>query len=563
MDLRSKINDIAKRRGFYWSSYDIYGGLGGFYDYGPLGSLLKKNIIDIWLRDFVYRDGLLLVDTPVIGPERVYRASGHLEKFTDYMVTCKSCGHVFRVDELIGEYVETPEALSEEEIKKVINTYNVRCPDCGGELGRVEEFHLMFSTSIGLAKKGFLRPETAQGIFVNFPNLYRINREKLPMGVAQIGRAFRNEISPRQGMLRLREFNMAEIELFVDPEMDYEWYEIPERELHLVTHDGKEMKITSVEAYRNGIINGYIAYYMARIMEFLKKIGIDTGKVRFRQHHQGELAHYSRETWDCEINLSLGWVEVIGISYRGDYDLTHHMEYSGTDMRAFRRYKGEKNVKIERIVPRMEILGPMFKAQAQKIAKKLVDMKIEGEKKTLEIEVDGKRYKIPQDAYDIVVEEVKVSGERFVPHVIEPSFGIDRLFYAVLEQSYYERGDSGYKVLRLKPRISPVKVGVFPLMPKDNLDSLARKVMKELRDRGINSYYDESGSIGRRYARADEIGTPFCVTVDYQSLEDSTITIRERDSTEQVRVNIDSLPDTMLGLIEERINFESLKNDLR
>ncbi len=559
MDLRAKINDIAKRRGFYWGSYDVYGGLRGFYDYGPMGSLMKKNIIDIWLKEFVYRDGLLFIDTPIIGPERVYRASGHLEKFTDYMVTCKSCGHVFRVDELIGEYVETPEALTEDEIKKVIDTYGVRCPDCGGELGKIEKFNLMFSLTVGIAKKGFLRPETAQGIFVNFPNLYRINREKLPMGVAQIGRAFRNEISPRQGLLRQREFNMMEIELFIDPEKDYEWHEIPERELRLLTNEGREMRITSVEAYRKGIINGYIAYYMARIMDFLKKIGIDTQRVRFRQHHPEELAHYSQETWDCEILLSMGWMEVIGISYRGAYDLTHHMEYSGTDMRAFRRYKGEKNVKIEKIVPRMEILGPMFKAQAQKIAKKLSEMRIEDEKKNLEIEVDGKKYKIPSDAYDIVVEEIRVSGERFVPHVIEPSFGIDRIFYAVLEHSYYEREETGYKVLRLKPAISPVKVGVFPLMPKDNLNDLARKIVRELREEGINSYYDDSGSIGRRYARADEIGTPFCITVDYQSLEDSTVTIRDRDTTDQVRVKISSLSTTLMDLIEERISFESLK----
>ena len=557
-NLRSKINDVAKRRGFYWTSYDIYGGLGGFYDYGPLGSLMKKNLQDLWLKEFVYHDGLIFVDTPVIGPEAVYRASGHLDKFTDYMVRCKSCGHAFRVDELIEEYVETPDALSPDEIEKVIKTYNIKCPDCGGELGRVEEFHLMFSTSIGLGKKGFLRPETAQGIFVNFPNLYRINREKLPMGVAQIGRAFRNEISPRQGMLRLREFNMAEIELFVDPESGYKWHEIPERMLHILKRDGTDMMISSVEACKKEIVNCYISYYMARIVDFLQKLGIDLEKVRFREHHPEELAHYSRETWDCEIHISKGWVEVIGISYRGAYDLSHHMEYSGQDMRAFRRYQDEKNVRIERIVPRMEILGPMFKGNAQKIAKVLEDMEIEGDKKPLEIEVEGKKYRIPVDAYDLIVEDIKVSGERFIPHVIEPSFGIDRLFYAILEHSYYEREDSGYKVLRLEPVVAPVKTGVFPLMAKDGLDDLAKKILNLLREKGVNSYYDESGSIGRRYARADEIGTPFCITVDYQSLQDSTVTLRERDGTEQVRIRIDDLPETLINLSSGKIKFEDL-----
>ena len=557
-NLRSKINDVAKRRGFYWSSYDIYGGLGGFYDYGPLGSLMKRNILDLWLKEFVYRDGLIFVDTPIIGPEIVYRASGHLDKFMDYMVRCKSCGHAFRANELIREYVETPDALSGDEIEKVIKTYNIKCPDCGGELGRVEEFHLMFSTNIGLGKKGFLRPETAQGIFVNFSNLYRINREKLPMGVAQIGHAFRNEISPRQGMLRLREFNMAEIELFVDPESEYKWQKIPERTLHILKRDGTDVKISSLEACKNEIINCYISYYMARIIDFLQMLGIDIHRVRFREHHSEELAHYSSETWDCEIFLSKGWVEVIGISYRGAYDLSHHMEYSGQDMRAFRRYQDEKKMRIERIIPRMEILGPMFKANAEKIAKKLEEIEIDGDKKPLEIEVNGKKYRIPIDAYDLVVEEIKTSGEKFIPHVVEPSFGIDRLFYAILEHSYYEREDSGYKVLRLNPVVSPLKAGVFPLMTKDGLDDLAKDVLNLLRERGINAYYDESGSIGRRYARADEIGTPFCITIDYQSLQDSTLTLRERDSTKQIRIKVDSLPKTLISLSSGKMRFEDL-----
>ncbi len=557
-NLRSKINDVAKRRGFYWNSYDIYGGLGGFYDYGPLGSLMKKNIVDLWLKEFVYHDGLILVDTPIIGPEIVYRASGHLDKFTDYMVRCKSCGHAFRVDELIDKYVETPDALSPDEIERIIETYNIKCPDCGGELGHVEEFHLMFSTNIDLGKKGFLRPETAQGIFVNFSNLYRINREKLPMGVAQIGRAFRNEISPRQGMLRLREFNMAEIELFVDPESGYKWREIPERMLHALRNDGRDIKISSVEACKNEVINCYISYYMARIIDFLQKLGIDTERVRFREHHPEELAHYSTETWDCEVLLSKGWMEVIGISYRGAYDLSHHMDYSGQDTRAFRRYQDERKIKIERIVPRMEILGPKFKANAQKIAKKLEEMEMEGDKRPLEIEVEGKKYRIPPDAYDLVVEEVKVSGERFIPHVVEPSFGIDRLFYAILEHSYYEREDSKYKVLRFNPIIAPVKAGVFPLMSKDGLDVLAKQVLSFLREKGVNAYYDESGSIGRRYARADEIGTPFCVTVDYQTKEDSTVTVRERDSTEQVRVKISHLVEFIRNIIEEKRGFKDV-----
>ncbi len=557
-ELRAKLNDIAKRRGIFWNSYDIYGGVGGFYDYGPVGSLMKKNLLDIWLEEFVYKDGLFLIDAPAIGPEIVYRASGHLEKFTDYMVRCKSCGHAFRTDELIKDYVEFPDALSPEEIEKVIREHGIVCPDCGGALGEVEEFHLMFSTRIGLDKIGFLRPETAQGIFVNFPTLYRINREKLPMGVAQIGRGYRNEISPRQGVIRQREFQMAEIELFVDPEDKFNEDMIEDYSLPLLTMNGENIKISAKEAYKSGLVNGYILYYMVKIMKFMERIGVDTSKVRFRQHHREELAHYSKDTWDCEVLISRGWVEVLGISYRGAYDLEHHMRYSGVDMRAFRKFKEPKKVRRSRVIPRMEILGPMFKGNAMKIAQQMEEIEIEGEKKELKIEVNGKTYEVPPEAYDVVDEEVTLSGERFIPHVVEPSFGIDRILYSILEHSFYEREDSGYKVLRIKPEIAAIKAGVFPLMAKEGMDSKAREIMKILRERGINAYYDESGSIGRRYARADEIGVPFCITVDYQTLKDSTVTIRERDSTEQKRISITDLPDTLDSLIKGKLEFSEI-----
>ena len=554
-DTRVNVMEIAKRRGFYWKSYEIYGGLGGFYDYGPLGSWLKENIVNLWKQEFVVKDGLLMMDGPNIGPEIMYVASGHAEKFTDYMVKCKKCGHVFRADELLKTYVENPEKLDREGIKKAIREYNVKCPDCGGDLSNPERFHLMFTTRVGLDKNAFLRPETAQGIFVNFPIMYRLNREKLPLGVAQIGKGFRNEISPRQGLLRLREFNMAEIELFVDPYEEPELENVGDTMLNLLTRDG-EMKISAKEAVDRKIMAPYIAYYMTKIISFLEKLGIDLNRVRFRQHFKEELAHYARDTWDCEILISSGWIEVIGIADRGDYDLRRHMTYSGRDLTALRRFKEPKKIKIKRLRPRMEILGPMFKKDAGRIAEKIESMEyVEGE---LEIELDGKIVKVPEDAYEIRIEEETIGGERFIPHVIEPSFGIDRILYAILEHSYYERSDSGYKVLKLPPRIAPIKVGVFPLMPKDNLDVEARKLLEKLRTSGIPSYYDESGSIGRRYARADEIGVPFCVTIDYQTLEDSTVTIRDRDSAQQKRVKIENLVTVLRALIEEIESFQEI-----
>ena len=556
-EIKSKINDIAKRRGIFWKSYEIYGGLGGFYDYGPIGSLLKKNILDLWINEFVIKDGLLLIDSPAIGPEIMYRASGHVEKFTDYMVKCKSCGHVFRADELLKEYVENPDTLDENGLWNEIRRYDIRCPDCGGELTKPEKFHLMFSTKIGLDKDGFLRPETAQGIFVNFQNLYRISREKLPMGIAQIGKAYRNEISPRQGLLRLREFNMAEIELFVDPQEDFEFGE--DGYLPLLTNDGKNMKMKASECVELEILDKFVAYYMLKIMKFLKEIGINEEKIRFRQHAKEELAHYSRATWDCEVLLSQGWVEIIGISMRGDYDLKRHSEYSSYDLRAFKRYAQEKRMKIKKLKPKMEILGPRFKGLAIKIARKMEDMEYNSGE--LIVDIEGEKYKIPEEGYEVVEEEVVMNGERFFPHVIEPSFGIDRILYAILEHSYYERDDSEYKVLGLNPKIAPIKVGIFPLMPKDSLDKIAMDILRMIRDEGINSYYDESGSIGRRYARADEIGVPFCITTDYQTLKDSTVTIRDRDSTSQKRVKIGNLTSILKRLIDQRISFGDIDGE--
>ncbi|NPA75048.1 MAG: glycine--tRNA ligase [Euryarchaeota archaeon] len=556
-DIRAKINDIAKRRGIFWGAYEIYGGVAGLYDYGPIGAMLKKNILDLWVEEFVFKDGLMLVDAPALGPEMVYRASGHLDKFSDYMVQCKSCGHAFRVDELLKDFVEVPDELTPQELEREIKRHGIRCPDCNGELGKVEEFHLMFSTRIGLDKIGFLRPETAQGIFVNFPTLYRINREKLPMGVAQIGRAYRNEISPRQGVLRQREFNMAEVELFIDPEAPFPENILDDIAIPLLTREGENIKISALEAYKSGLMVGYIAYYIARIFEFFKKLGIPEDRIRFRQHHRGELAHYSSDTWDCEILISRGWTEVTGISYRTSYDLERHMLHSGADMRAFRRFDEEREIEVTRIVPRMEILGPMFKGTAMKIARAMEEIEhySGGE---LKVEVDGKTYTVPEEAFEVRKENKKVSGERFIPHVIEPSFGIDRIIYAILELTYYERPDSGYKVLRFPTKIAPMKVGVFPLMAKDGLDERARELLKTLRNSGIHAYYDESGSIGRRYARADEIGVPFCITVDYQSIEDETVTIRERDSTEQRRVPMKELPRLIRAMERDEVKFDEL-----
>ena len=555
-DLRTKIMEIAKRRGIFWKAYEIYGGLAGFYDYGPVGSALKNNILNLWREIFVISDSLIEIDSPNLGPEIMYIASGHADKFTDYMVKCQKCGHAFRADELLKDHIPDAEGLDADRLWKELQAHQIKCPDCGGDLTYPERFHLMFPTTVGLGKKAFLRPETAQGIFVNFPILYRLNREKLPLGVAQVGKGFRNEISPRQGLLRLREFNMAEIELFIDPEENFELDSFGEVKIPIKTRDGSESVLTAEEIAKRGIARPEIAYYMAKTLKFLKTLGIPENKIRFRQHHHNELAHYSQDTWDCEINLSLGWTEVIGISYRGDYDLKRHMDFSARDMTAIRRFKEPKKIKVKKVRPRMEILGPMFKSKAKKVAELLE--KKEPSPAGIEVELDRKRMLITPEAYDIVDEEITVGGERFIPHVIEPSFGIDRILYAVLEFAYYERPKTGYKVLRFPPKIAPIKAAVFPLMTKDGLDGIARDIKVKICGNGIPCYYDDSGSIGRRYARADEIGVPFCITVDYQTREDNTVTLRERDSAQQKRIPISALTSVLKSLVEGTKSFDDL-----
>ncbi len=559
--MRNEVMDIAKRRGFFWQAFDIYGGLGGFYDYGPLGTALKDNIIAAWRKHFVIREGLAEIDSPNLTPREVFEASGHLEEFADYLTRCTRCGAVYRVDELTGRTpggVDSAWAMLREE--------GVRCPECGGELTEPVEFNLMFRTHVGagMEREAYLRPETAQGIFVNFLNYYRYFREKLPFGVAQVGKGFRNEISPRKGLLRQREFNMAEIEVFLDPE-DKVWGDFREVEnevLTLITRSGEEHRLAAREALARGVVTAEpLLYFMARTKQFLVDIGIQEDRIRFRQHPEEELAHYSSDCWDCEVHISYGWVEVVGIADRTAFDLSRHMEHSGIDLRAFRRYSKPVRRKVRRIVPSMRALGPMFRDRAGEVAAALerADPSSVDASGRIAVKVGNELIVVPPDGFTVEESEVEVTGEKVVPHVIEPSFGIDRILYALMEHAYYTRPDSGYRVLRFRPKIAPVKVAILPLMAKDGLDAVAMEIHTALKNAGIRCYYDDSGSIGRRYARADEIGVPFAVTVDYRTLEDDTVTVRERDSTEQVRVTRKDLPEVLRGLIEEAIRFEDVK----
>ena len=420
-----KIVSLCKRRGFIFQSSEIYGGLSSCWDYGPLGVELKRNIKEAWWRSMVLeRDDIVGLDSSVLMHPKTWIASGHVEGFKDPMVECKVCHLRWRAADI----------------------KDGRCPDCGGELTDPRMFNLMFKTFFGPvedeAATVYLRPETAQGIFVNFANVMNTARKKLPFGIAQIGKAFRNEITTGNFIFRTREFEMMELEFFVKPGTDEEWFK----------------------------------YWLDERFNWYVKLGINREHLRLHQHAKDELAHYAHACYDIEYLYPMGWAELEGIAHRGDFDLKQHAQHSGKDLTYF--------------------------------------------------DPD--------------------SGERFLPYVIEPSAGVDRSALAFLIDAYDEEPDKDEirVLLRLHPDLAPVKVAVLPLSRNETLLPMARDVYTELRKCFVTQY-DDAQSIGRRYRRQDEIGTPYCVTIDFQSLEDHQVTIRERDGMKQIRVPVAELTSTL------------------
>ncbi|MCO8242663.1 MULTISPECIES: glycine--tRNA ligase [unclassified Haladaptatus] len=560
--------ELAKRRGFFFQSSEAYGGVSGFYVYGPQGAALKRNIEDSWRDRFQVQEGHREIEAPTIMPEPVFEASGHLDGFDDMLVECPECGESHRADHLIEDNtdIEDAEALPLEEVGELIADNDLHCPTCDTPLAGepVEDFNLMFETDIGpgSGQPGYLRPETAQGIFVEFPRLKEYARNSLPFGISQIGKAYRNEISPRKSIIRVREFTQAELEHFIDPETD-------EPPLHLVedievtlysaveqnADEGEYIYTTIGEAVDEGIIaSDWIAYYLGVGQEWYERIGVDMDRFRFRQHLEGERAHYSSDCWDAEAEIDGDWVEITGYSYRSDYDLSKHDTYSDEDFTLFRQYDEPKVVERATVDPDMSYLGPEFGGAAADIAEALQTLAerdrtaFDGDEVT--VEADGDSYTVPVEKTGFSVDEVKESGEHITPHVVEPSIGIGRVLYTVLDHAYQTDEIEGETRTRLalEPELAPTTVGVFPLMDKDGMGEQAREIATELRTHGFDATYDDSGNIGRRYRRQDEVGTPFCVTVDYEGLEDGTVTLRERDSTEQVRVAVSDLPDLLAEL---------------
>ena len=555
----SELLGLCKRRGFIWPSFEIYGGVAGMFDYGPLGCALRNNITDVWRAIYKGREGFVEIDSETVNPREVFKASGHVDEFADLITYCTKCQAPFRADHLVKEFYDNPDVLSPADLDQAFIDHNVKCPECGGDLGKVEEFNLMFKTNIGpgSARIGYLRPETAQGIFVNFNNLYRYNREKLPLGVIQTGRGYRNEIAPRQGMIRMREFNMMEVELFVDPE-DKDWPRFPRIENETITlvpnTTCEPVTMTIKEAVDKGIIaNRVLAYFVNTTKQFLIRLGIDPARLRFRQHLKDEMAHYAADCWDAEVLLSYGWMEITGIADRGCWDLSRHAQFSGAELTHFKKFDEPVEEEVDKVKANHKLLGPRFKAKAKDIAA-AIESKTPADIRDgkLSITVDGEEMVLESELFEVVRVKEKIAGKRVVPHVIEPSCGLDRIFYSVLEHAYDYDAKEDYTVLHIKPEVAPIKVGVFPLMEKDGLDEIARDIQEKLQLSGLNSLYDGAGTIGKRYARMDEVGTPYCITVDYEAKEGATkgtVTIRDRDSKEQKRIRIEDAEKVIRSLM--------------
>ena len=542
-----RMSGMLKRRGFILPAFEIHGGSKGLYDFGPNGGRLRNRVNQIWLDHWISLGNVVEISCPTITPYEVLDASGHVGEFSDFMTACLACDDVSRADTLLKNDHPNPDSLSKLELNNLLQMVQPECPSCGtGQWAPVIAQNLMFNTTIGAGnsgRAGFLRPETAQGMFTSFPSLYRHFREKLPFGAIQVGKGYRNEISPRQGMIRLREFNMAELEYFIDPEMPlkHDFSKWSEHEFNLISEAEGEIKQSISAAVDAGIVrHDTVGYFIAMTHDFLVKVGIDESKIRFRQHETTEMAHYATDCWDAEIHGSYGWVECVGIAHRGCYDLEAHEQYTGKSLRARRDYAEPKEIVVDGWTIDGAVAGPTFRSLANK-----VKSAVEKLPKTIDfpctLDIDGTPITVEKEHVKRLQRTETVTGEWFIPHVVEPAFGIDRIIWHILDHAYQEttKQDEIYTLMKLSPNIVPVDYAVFPLFEKDGMGEIARAVNHQLNSKtGIVSTYDSSGSIGRRYARADEIGIPICVTIDHQSVEDNTVTVRDRDTGEQKRVSI-------------------------
>ncbi|EHA22442.1 hypothetical protein CBS63078_6003 [Aspergillus niger] len=634
---RSVLDSMLRRRLFYTPSFEIYGGVSGLYDYGPPGCAVLNNIVDLWRKHFVLEEDMLEVDCTMLTPHEILKTSGHVDKFADWMCKDPKTGEIFRADHLVEEVLEArlkgdkeargqkvevdeekeakkkkkvkqtkavklDDAVVKEyeetlaqidnfdgpELEKIIAKYDIRNPTTDGNLLPPVAFNLMFQTSIGPSSNmpGYLRPETAQGQFLNFQKLLEFNQQSMPFASASIGKSFRNEISPRAGLLRVREFLMAEIEHFVDPQggkKHARFEEVKDVKMTLLNRDiqlsgsTKTEEMTIGKAVETGLVdNETLGYFLARIQLFLLKLGVDPKKLRFRQHMANEMAHYATDCWDAELHTSYGWIECVGCADRSAYDLTVHKNKTGAPL-VVRETRAEP-LKVEewQIDLDKKKFGPRFKkdgktvtaaidALSQELREKLsLDLEQTGK---IEVEVEGVAGgKVELDKELIKIEKrTRVENVReYTPNVIEPSFGIGRILYSMIEQVYWSReGDEARGVLSFPPAIAPTKVLIVPLSTHQSFAPLVQRLTTKLRRMGVSNRVDDSSaSIGKRYARNDELGTPFGVTVDFQSVKDNTFTLRDRDSTKQVRASEDEIAQAIKSLVEGEETWEDVRKRL-
>tara|TARA_B100001123_G_scaffold70518_2_gene79005 strand:- start:578 stop:2296 length:1719 start_codon:yes stop_codon:yes gene_type:complete len=556
----TRLSSLLRRRGVVLPSYEIYGGVSGLIDYGPVGASIKRRVIESWIDHWSDLPNVVEVDSPTITPEPVLVASGHVGEFNDKMSECESCGGAFRTDHLLKDVHENPDSLESEELDRVISETGVKCPSCGSTRWMdARPMNLMFQTNIGAmggSRTAFMRPETAQGMFMLYPVLYRHFRQKLPFGALQTGKGYRNEISPRQGMIRLREFNMAELEYFIDPKYPPttdlgKWGQqvciIPDPR----GPDAGVKTLSFEEAFKDGVVkHPTVAWFLAMTLDFLVKVGVDSSKIRFRQHESSEMAHYASDCWDCELDGEHGWVEVVGIANRTCHDLESHEEHSGSKLlRGWRQYESPIRENIDILSPVGSVVGPHFKEKSSLVTKALSEIADIPDSMPFNLTLsDGSEVEITEEMVDRESQDTVVNGEYFTPHVIEPAFGLDRIIWHILDHNYreIEKEDESYTILSLKPSIAPYDVVILPLFDKDGMSEIAAEINSKVGFiPGINGIIDTSRSIGRRYARADEIGIPWAVTVDHQSTQDGTVTIRRRDDQTQVRADVASLLDLL------------------
>lgn len=575
IDKYELLSDLAKRRGFFWPSFEIYGGVSGYMDLGPLGTRMKRRVEELWLKLFVTAHGFVEISSPVITPERVFAASGHVDHFKDLMVSCTACHRHFKADYAVTEAMPARtdlaiEAMAPKEIDAFIKENNVMCPECGGQLTPTEYFSTMFRTNIGPYGDvtGYGRPEAAQGMFVDFKRVYETSREKLPLGIAQIGTVMRNEISPRQGPIRLREFTIMELEFFFDPE-DPTCKIMPrvsDVELPLLLAKDREAgrsDITRIKASdavtRKIVATEWLAYFMALSTKFASALGIPLDKQRFEEKLPAERSHYSSQTFDHQVWLDRwGWVEIAGHAYRTDFDLSAHIKGSGQDLSIFKPYPTPIEKRATVIVPLDSILGPLLRDKTKQVLDALRAANPEDVKRALREKgyFEVQSFKVLSSHVKFEERTIRETGRRAVPHVVEPSYGAERSVYSALEYAYTRVKDR--VVLKLPYNLVPLDMMILPLMGKDGLPEAAQEITEFLTQQDFQVEYDDTGTIGRRYARADEVGVPVSVTVDYQTLKNGTVTLRDRDTWQQVRNGWKAIPELVRELLAGRLKFSEL-----